>query len=168
MWHMIYVYYEKKWCRFNKKICNFNEKIIYFYDITSCFTRNYVFLTRKHFVITKKKKKKKKRTKQLQSANVWMMYICCFKSLHVTRASHVRRSPVRFYLWRDVFDTDGLIIDFGCSARSVILTEAMRVTWAKHRIQKRRVAYKITYSPVNLMKTHPKLRRKEKYNSLLH
>ncbi len=70
------------------------------------------------------------RTKQLQSANVWMLYICCFNmlSLHVTRASHVRRSPVRFYLWRDVFDTDGLIIDFGCSARSVILTEAMRVT----------------------------------------
>ncbi len=157
----------EKICRFNKKICNFNEKIIYFYDITSCFYEKLCLFNEKTFRYYEKKKKKK-RTKQLQSANVWMMYICCFKSLHVTRASHVRRSPVRFYLWRDVFDTDGLIIDFGCSARSVILTEAMRVTWAKHRIQKRRVAYKITHSPVNLMKTHPKLRRKEKYNSLLH
>ncbi len=125
---MIYVYYEKKLCRFNKKICNFNEKIIYFYDITSCFYEKLCLFNEKTFRYYEKNKKIKKRTKQLQSVNVWMMYICCFKSLHVTRASHVRRSPVRFYLWRDVFDTDGLIIDFGCSAPSVILTEAMRVT----------------------------------------
>ncbi len=96
---MIYVYYEKKLCRFNKKICNFNEKIIYFYDITSCFYEKLCIFNEKTFRYYEKIKKK--RMKQLQSANVWMLYICCFNmlSLHVTRASHVRRWPVRFYLW---------------------------------------------------------------------
>ncbi len=164
MWHMIYVFPRKN-CRFNKKICNFYEKIIYFYDITSCFYEKLCLFNEKTFRYYEKIKNKK----TIRNSCSLRMCGCCtyavlslFVALHVTRASHVRRSPVRFYLWRDVFDTDGLIIDFGCSARSVILTEAMRVTWAKHRIQKRRVAYKITHSPVNLMKTHPKLRRKEK------
>ncbi len=74
----------RKNCRFNKKICNFNEKIIYFYDITSCFYEKLCLFNEKTFRYYEKKTTTKKRTKQLQSANVWMMYICCFKSLHVT------------------------------------------------------------------------------------